>query len=257
MQIGSSFRNLPPVTKNLLIINVIVWAFLNLVPSTTSAKAEQLGALHYFTSTDFNPAQLFTYMFMHKGFMHLFFNMFALFMFGMVIERVVGSAKFIFYYVSCGIGAALIQMGVFAIMIANLESQIPSAVLPDVMELIHGNGAALMAQGYNYAIPSLPAVGELNALINIPVIGASGAIFGVLLAFGFMFPRQPLYMMFIPVPIQARWFVLGYAAIELLQGISNNSGDNVAHFAHLGGMVVGLLILLYWKKKGVITINRF
>lgn len=254
MQLGSSFRALPPVTKNLLIINVIVWAFLNLVPSTTSAKAEQLGALHYFTSSDFNPAQLVTYMFMHKSFMHLFFNMFALFMFGMVIERVVGSARFIFYYVSCGIGAALIQMGVFAVMISNLESQIPADMLPSVLETIHSEGAAIMSQGMNYAAP---IIGELNALINIPVIGASGAIFGVLLAFGFMFPRQPLYMMFIPVPIQARWFVMGYAAIELLQGISNQAGDNVAHFAHLGGMVIGLLILLYWKKKGVITINRF
>lgn len=110
-----------------------------------------------------------------------------------------------------------------------------------------------MASGYNY----MGIIGELNGLINVPVIGASGAIFGILLAFGFMYPRQPLYLMFIPVPIQARWFVLGYGAIELLQGISNRSGDNVAHFAHIGGMVIGILILLYWKKKGIITINRF
>lgn len=253
MQLGSSFRLLPPVTKNLLIVNLIIWAFLNLVPSTVAMRTEQLGALHYFTSSDFNPAQLFTYMFMHKDFLHLFFNMFALYMFGMIIERVVGSPRFLFYYVSCGLGAALIQMGVFAIMISNLQSGIPASQLGEAMEIVRTQGARIMAEGYNY----MGVLGELNALVNIPVIGASGAIFGILLAFGFIFPRQPLYLMFIPVPIQARWFVLGYGAIELLQGISNSAGDNVAHFAHIGGMVIGILILLYWKKKGIITINRF
>lgn len=253
MQLGSPFRSLPSVTKNILIVNLIIWAFLNLVPASTAMRTEQIGALHYFSSSDFNPAQLFTYMFMHKDFFHLFFNMFALYMFGLIIERAVGSARFLFYYVSCGIGAALIQMGVFAIMISNLQSQIPASQLHEVMDMIHTEGARLMASGYNY----MGIIGELNGLINVPVIGASGAIFGILLAFGFMYPRQPLYLMFIPVPIQARWFVLGYGAIELLQGISNRSGDNVAHFAHIGGMVIGILILLYWKKKGIITINRF
>lgn len=253
MQIGDTFRNLPPVTKNLLVINVIIWAFLNLVPSSTALKTEQIGALHYFTSSEFNPAQLITYMFMHKDFFHLFFNMFALFMFGMIIERVVGSARFLFYYMSCGIGAALIQMGVFAVMISHIEGQYPADMVSAIMEQIKFQGSQLIAQNLNWQGPA----GELNALINVPVIGASGAIFGVLLAFGFMFPRQPLYMMFIPVPIQARWFVTGYAVIELLMGISNRSGDNVAHFAHLGGMLVGLLILLWWRHKGTITINRF
>ncbi len=253
MQLGSPLRMLPPVTKNLLIINAIIWAFLNIVPDSTAIRTQQLGALHYFTSPDFNPAQLFTYMFMHSDFFHLFFNMFALYMFGMVIERVVGSSKFLFYYISCGLGAALIQMGVFAIMISNLQSQFPPEILPDIMQRVTTEGAQIVSTGMNY----IGLVGELNALVNVPVVGASGAIFGILLAFGFLFPRQPLYLMFIPVPIQARWFVIGYGAIELLQGVSNQPGDNVAHFAHLGGMVIGIIILLYWKKKGIITINRY
>lgn len=247
MQIGTIFRNLPPVTKNLLIINAVVWLFLNIIPASTADKTEQILALHYFTSKDFNPAQLLTYMFMHKDFFHLFFNMFALFMFGMIIERVVGSARFLFYYISCGIGAALIQMGVFALMISNLMGDIPVGLQEQAAEAAHTTVITTSAlESY------MPVLQQLYMLINIPVVGASGAIFGVLLAFGFMFPKQPVYMMFIPVPIQARWFVLGYAAIELLQGVSNNAGDNVAHFAHLGGMIVGLGILLWWKKKGVV-----
>lgn len=235
------------MTKNLLIINVIIWIFLNVVPATAAMKTEQLFALHYFTSTEFNPAQLFTYMFMHSDFFHLFFNMFALFMFGMVIERTFGSKRFLFYYVSCGVGAALVQMGVFALMISHLQGQFSPDVAGQLGETIRFQGSDLLHSGYNWQ----GALGEWNALVNTPVIGASGAIFGVLLAFGYMFPRQPLYVMFIPVPVQARWFVIGYAAIELLQGVSNNQSDNVAHFAHLGGMLVGLAILLYWKKKGL------
>lgn len=253
MQLANTLRNMPPVTKHLLAVNILIWIFLNVVSGATANRAEQLGALHYFSSETFNPAQLFTYMFMHRDFLHLFFNMFALFMFGMIIERVVGSAKFLFYYVSCGIGAALIQMGVFALMISHYQSEFPADQVAEIMAAIKSDGLRLLESGYNFG----GVAGEINMLINIPVIGASGAIFGVLLAFGFMFPRQPLYMMFIPVPIQARWFVIGYAAIELVQGIGNRAGDNVAHFAHLGGMIVGLLILLWWRKKGILTRNRF
>lgn len=250
MRIGSTFGSLPPVTKNLLIINTLIWLAIQFMPPSTVETFENICALHYFTSPDFNPAQLVTYMFMHQDFFHLFFNMFALFMFGMVIERTFGPKRFLFYYLSCGIGAALIQLGVFALMINHY-----AAYLPDGLSL--SQIANDQVPEYFINPSNLPVFLNIYSLINTPVIGASGAIFGILLAFGFIYPKAPLYLFFIPVPIQARWFVIGYAVIELLQGVSNRVGDNVAHFAHLGGMVFGLIILLYWKKKGLFNNNYY
>ena len=244
MNIGTSFRYLPPVTKNLLIINVIIWLALQIFPESTRVTFMNICALHYPLSDNFNPAQVVTYMFVQENFFHLFFNMFALFMFGNIIERVVNSKRFLFYYVSCGIGAALIQLGVFAIMISNAAGQLPEGVtVTDIVNLNVPRGMA----------PANPDVFTVWSLINTEVIGASGAIFGVLLAFGYMFPKAPMYLFFIPIPIQARWLVIGYGAIELLQSFNNNPGDNVAHVAHLGGMLIGFLILLYWKKKGLLN----
>lgn len=240
------WNNLGVVTKNLLLVNFVVWLAMAFTSDYTTDVMLKYGALHYFSSPDFLPSQLFTYMFMHEGFAHLFFNMFALFMFGGVMERTFGSGKFLFYYVSCGLGAALIQEGVFAIMIHHYMDMLPDQMIDE----IHNQGSIILHQGMNYRDPIM---GKINMLINIPTLGASGAIYGVLLAFGYIFPRRPMYLMFIPVPIQARWMVLGYGVIELLQAISNNQGDNTAHLAHLGGMVIGLLILIYWNRKGVIT----
>ena len=245
MRLGSRFGSMPPVSKNLLIINVIVWLAIQIMPDTTVAKLLDICALHYFTSPDFNVAQLVTYMFVQRDFMHLFFNMFALYMFGLVIEQVLGSKRFLFYYLSCGIGAALIQMGVFAIMISHYSGLLPEGVTVGEIASVNVPQGYMLHTGDYY-------VDSIWSLINTPIIGASGAVFGILLAFGFMFPKAPIYLYFI-MPIQARWLVIGYAVIELLQGMSNNAGDNVAHFAHLGGMVFGLIILLYWKKKGVIN----
>lgn len=256
MQISNMFRSLPPVTKNLLIINVIIWVFLNICPISTVDKFINFCALHYFTAETFNPAQIVTYMFVHKDFMHLFFNMFALFMFGMVIERTLGSKRFLFYYVSCGIGAALIQEGVFAIMIARLASHFPDGTVA-LISARNSLGLEQLVMQHPEMYAYLSNIAPINELINIPVIGASGAVFGILLAFGYLFPRQPIYLMFIPIPIQARWMVLGYGVLELLQGISNRAGDNVAHFAHIGGMIFGFLMLLYWKKKGVFRRDRW
>ncbi len=250
MRIGSTFGSLPPVTKNLLIINTLIWLTIQFMPASTVARFENICALHYFTSTEFNPAQLITYMFMHVDFFHLFFNMFALFMFGMVIERTFGSKRFLFYYLSCGIGAALIQLGVFAIMINQYAASLPDGVTVSQISQIEVKPGYVLATG-------IDSIDMIWSLINTPVIGASGAIFGILLAFGFIYPKAPLYLFFIPVPIQARWFVIGYAVIELLQGVGNRVGDNVAHFAHLGGMIFGLIILLYWKKKGLFNNNYY
>lgn len=242
------FTNLPPVVKNLLILNILIWGAMALSPVIDRFLDRHL-ALYYFTSPAFSPVQIFTYMFLHGGFTHLFFNMFALAMFGRTIEMVMGSARFLFFYITCGICAAFVQLGVFAIYIHSLTSILPA----DVVSMVQTEGLNLLRQGYNYTDPDCAA---LNAFINTPMVGASGAIYGVLLAFGFLFPNMPVYIFFVPVPIKAKWIVIGYFVIELLYGITG-SADGVAHFAHLGGMIFGFLLLVYWKKKGVFNNHWF
>ena len=245
--IQSVFSSMPPVVKNLLIINVLIWLVMAISPDADRAFTKYL-ALYYFSSPGFLPFQLFTYMFLHGGFTHLFFNMFALVMFGGTIERAMGSARFLFYYISVGIGAALIQMGVYAIYIHHLESFFDAATCNEIIT----RGWDLIQQNYNYSDPD---AGALNSFVNRPMVGASGAIYGVLLAFGFLFPNVPIYLFFIPIPIKAKWLIIGYFVLELFYGLGGLA-DNVAHFAHIGGMIFGFLLLLYWKHKGVFN-NRW
>ena len=245
--IQSLFSSMPPVVKNLLIINVLIWLVMAISPDADRAFTKYL-ALYYFSSPGFLPFQLFTYMFLHGGFTHLFFNMFALVMFGGTIERAMGSARFLFYYISVGIGAALIQMGVYAIYIHHLESFFDAATCNEIIT----RGWDLIQQNYNYSDPD---AGALNSFVNRPMVGASGAIYGVLLAFGFLFPNVPIYLFFIPIPIKAKWLIIGYFVLELFYGLGGLA-DNVAHFAHIGGMIFGFLLLLYWKHKGVFN-NRW
>ncbi len=245
---NSYFSNIPPVVKNLLILNTLIYLLMALSPALDRTM-DKYFALYYFSSPGFEFYQLFTYMFLHGSFMHLFFNMFALFMFGRTIEMTMGSSRFLFYYISCGICAALVQMGVFALYIHNIESLLP----PDVVRQVLDEGWSVIQRGYNYSDPDCA---QLNAFVNTPMVGASGAIYGVLLAFGFLFPNIPVYLFFIPVPIKSKWLIIGYFVIELLYGISG-SADGVAHFAHLGGMIFGFLMLLYWKKKGVFNNHWF
>lgn len=243
------FQNLPPVTKNLIIINVLIWLVMALVPSV-DAGFEKLFAIHYFSSPAFNVMQFVTYMFLHRGFTHLFFNMFGLLMFGGIIERSMGSMRFLFYYISCGMFAALAQMGVYAIMLHPYLGM----YTPEQFAEIVKEGWKALQMGYQFNDPTLA---HINSLVNGSMVGASGAIYGVILAFGMLFPNQPMYLMFIPVPIKAKWMVLGYGALELLLGLGNSTADNVAHFAHLGGMVAGVMLILYWKKKGIFNNHWF
>lgn len=250
MGFADSFRNMPGVTKNLLIINIIIWLVM-LAIHPLRGLLEQYGALYYFTSDNFLPTQLITYMFIHANFWHLFFNMFALYMFGVTMERVLGGQKFLFYYISCGLGAALVQEGVFALMIHHYASVFGDAASSVTTLLRHST--VMYSELMNIGVsPQEPVIGTLFNLYHTPTIGASGAIFGILLAFGFMFPNVRLYLLFPPIPMKAKVFVLIYAGIELCLGIYNNQADTVAHFAHLGGMLFGLLILLYWRKKRII-----
>lgn len=235
-------RNLPPVTKNLIIVNILIYVAMLLAPNR-GAILEHYCALHYFSSPNFNPAQIFTYMFLHGGFTHVLFNMFSLFMFGPQIEWSLGSKRFLFFFISCGVGAALIQEGVYYLMLQKYVGMFT----PEELSEIISQGAKI-PRGYNFSDPTL---GNINSLVNTPMVGASGAIYGVLLAFGMLFPNQMIYLMIPPMPIKAKWMIVGFVVIELFLGIrstSLTSTDNVAHFCHLGGMLVGYLIILYWKK---------
>ena len=219
----TGFRVLPPVVKNLLIINVLLYLATFTMNRFHIDLTDYLG-LHFFMASDFKPYQLITYMFMHGNFEHLFFNMFALWMFGNTLENMWGSKRFLLFYMVCGIGAGLCQEVVQYIQYTTSLAQYDNVNL--------GGGQVISMASY------------LN-LLN--TVGASGAIYGLLLAFGMMFPNAMIYLYFF-VPIKAKWFVIGYAVIELVSGFIG--GGNVAHFAHLGGMLFGLILILVWKKKG-------
>ena len=219
----TGFSFLPVVVKNLLIINGIMF-LADVVLARFGIDLNSILGLHFFLASGFRPYQLLTYMFMHGNFSHLFFNMFALWMFGNTLENIWGTRRFLMYYLLCGIGAGLMQEGVQYIEYVTQLSQYQNVNI--------GTGVIPMSEYLNY----------------LTTVGASGAIYGLLLAFGMMFPNSLIYLYFV-MPIKAKWFVIGYAVIELLTGIFS-SGDQVAHFAHLGGMLVGLIIILVWKKKG-------
>ncbi|MDR0349538.1 MAG: rhomboid family intramembrane serine protease [Tannerella sp.] len=233
--------NIPTVTKNLIIINILCWIASLTLPRAGIDLIKWLG-LHFPGTSNFNPFQFATYMFMHdtRSFLHLFFNMFAVYMFGRVLESVWGSRRFLVFYFVAGIGAAIVQELVCFVRILPLIQQLPA----DAVDLVRNEGAAILNRGMNYTDPLM---GALNQWINSVTIGASGAVFGILLAFGMLFPNAPLYFMFIPIPVKAKYFVIGYGVMELFLGVSG--GDNVAHFAHLGGMLFGFFMIRYWKKK--------
>ena len=236
----SSFRHLPEVVKNLLIINGLFF-LATITLDSMGFDMYLFFGLHQFQSPDFMPHQLVTHLFMHGNFTHLFFNMFALWMFGKVLENVWGGKKFLIYYMITGLGAAAIHLGVSQYEIMSLQAQISSNDLNTILN----EGGNILAGGQNY---TNPIMGKLNLLIHTPTVGASGAVFGVLLAFGMLFPNALLYI-YLAIPIKAKYFVILYGLLELYAGISNNPADNVAHFAHLGGMIFGFLLIKYWRKN--------
>ena len=236
----SSFSQLPEVVKNLLIINGLL--FLGTISlENYGINLTKLFALHQFQSDHFMPHQLITHFFMHANFTHLFFNMFALWMFGKVLENVWGGKRFLIYYMFTGIGAAALHLGISQYEILSLKSKLDPSDLYILLE----NGRNILEGNQNY---SNQIMGKLNLLINTPTVGASGAVFGILLAFGMLFPNTLLYIYF-AIPIKAKYFVIVYGLLELYLGLSNNPADNVAHFAHLGGMLFGFILLKYWQKN--------
>ena len=216
-------NNLPTITKNLLIINVL--CFLGAFAARKhGVDLNDILGLHFFLASDFKPFQLVTYMFMHADWQHIFFNMFAVWMFGRTLEMVMGPKRFLTYYMVCGIGAGLVQE-----VIQYLEY---------VIQLSHYDGV-------NTGVAVIPMAEYLNLMTTV---GASGAVYGILLAFGMLFPNSQMFVFPLPFPIKAKFFVIGYALIELFAGLGS-SGDGIAHFAHLGGMIFGLVLILYWRKK--------
>lgn len=243
---GGFLASIPPVTKNLIIINLLVWLAEALFPRFADTII-RVGGLHLFSASLFNPVQIITYMFIHSpsSVAHVLFNMFTLWMFGSTLERVWGSKRFIIYYFICGIGAAVVQEIVWSL--TYMHDYIDRIAKQNLITYDHARqmvDAALASSD-----PQLSQI--ISQFKNIFVtIGASGAVYGLLLGFAFIFPNQPMYLFFVPVPIKAKYMVIGYGVIEFFLGIG--SSDMIAHFAHLGGMLFGLIILFYWKKKGTL-----
>lgn len=219
---GNRFQRTTPVVLNLIIINVLVYFAQAAFGSNEPLNSvNDLFALHHYKSEVFKPYQVVTHMFMHGGFFHLLFNMLALWMFGTVVERAWGPKKFLIFYLICGIVAALTQMGSYAF---------------DYWQIDH----TVLSLDFNNQYQEALRIGC--------TVGASGAIMGVLAAFGYLFPNTELFIMPIPFPVKAKWAIIGIIALDVFGGVSRVPGDNVAHFAHVGGALAGLLLVLYWNK---------
>jgi len=244
MRPNNPFAGLPVVVKNLLIINVIVFLIkFTGLGNIGGTDMDTWFGLHYFSSPLFKPWQLITHMFMHGSFMHLALNMLGLYMLAPPLEYKWGSQRFLTFYMVTGIGAALLYSGVHAIE----YYQLADVVGAEGIALVKREGPALWAQGQNYSDVDL---GRVNSIFNIPMVGASGAIYGVLLAFGMTFPNTELMMFPLPIPIKAKYFVLILGGISIYNTLQANPNDNVAHLAHLGGMLVGFILIRSWRTRG-------
>ena len=218
---GGFLSSLPPVTKNLIIINVIIFL------ATLVNENFMIGtfALFYPTSPYFHWWQVVTHMFMHGGFWHIFFNMYTLLIFGCVVERFIGAKKFLLFYFICGFGAVALHLGVEYLQMQS-----------------YMNGAAM---------GNANAIQQIEAIKMTPTVGASGAIYGVLMGYAMLFPESRMTLLFPPVTLSAKWMVVVFAAIELVTGVTGWA-SGIAHFAHLGGMLIGWLMILWWRGRGIL-----
>ena len=217
------FQQIPMVVKNILIINVVLFALSRFI--LPNIPFDDYLNLHYFKGTLFKPHQFITYMFMHASPGHIFFNMIAVYMFGSILENIWGSKRFLNFYILCGLGAATAQYLAFYFQNINLIDSINQI-----------NDADL---AYDY---------QRQIYDGFSCLGASGSVFGLLVAFAMMFPNTHLNIYFV-IPVKAKYLVIGYGLFELITGFLNRSGDNVGHFAHLGGLIVGVIIMLIWKRN--------
>ena len=228
-------RNLPPAVKNIIIINALIMIMITLKKSFMLENF----ALYFPASPFFRIWQPFTYMFMHGGFGHLFFNMYSLFIFGSVLERVWGTKKFLLFYFVTGLGAALVHVGVQWIQYSGALTTVGLTL----------NDASALAQEVARSIQSgADRIPVWSLSLFTPTVGASGAIYGVLMGYAMLYPDSILTLLFPPVSLKAKWFVLIFAVIELGLGVFG-TGAGIAHFAHLGGLIFGFILLMIWKKK--------
>ncbi len=239
--------NITETVKQLIIINVIFFLGTMFVPAAFNYLA-----LWYFENPNFQYWQPLTHMFMHGGWMHIFFNMFALYSFGSTLEHFWGGKKFLFFYISCGLGAALLHSGVNYYLYHNglnilMENGVSQS---EVVQLL---SEGKINQNWSAILGGMDKVTEFASAFAAPAVGASGAIYGLLVAFAFMFPNAELALMFIPVPVKAKYFVPGLLLIDLYLGMSGRSifggASGIAHFAHIGGAIVGFLMMWFWKKN--------
>ncbi len=258
----------PPVVKNLLIINILLFLLSSVSESIINIDLYKHLAIFNYASDLFEPYQFISHLFLHADITHLFFNMFALWMFGRILESVWGSPRFFIYFMITGLGAAMIHLAVTYWGISDMRAAVsdflqvptpqgfetflyeyfPDLRNPSIVDFIfEWKENPDNIQYINEAINSVKILEQ--RMINVPTVGASGAVFGVLLAFGMLFPDTELMLLFPPIPIKAKYFVIGYGAIELFLGVVNRSGDNVAHFAHLGGMIFGFVLIKMWAVK--------
>lgn len=222
MEFGNRLSRNSPVVINLVIINALVYfAQVAFGGMAELNRVNDLFALHHYKSDEFRPHQLLTHMFMHGGIFHLLFNMLGLWMFGSIIERLWGPKRFLVFYLVCGLAAGLAQMGNY---------------MYDFWDIDHATISSELNTVYQ------------EAMRKNCTLGASGAVMGILAAYGYLFPNTQLFIMPIPFPVKAKWAVLGIIALDVFGGISRTANDNIAHFAHVGGAVAGFLIVLYWNK---------
>ncbi|HLN55861.1 MAG TPA: rhomboid family intramembrane serine protease [Bacteroidales bacterium] len=241
---GRGFFGLPPVVKNIIMLNVIMLLAYYAGASVFGVDLNSILGLYFPKSDQFMPVQLITHIFMHGGFWHLFFNMYALFIFGQVLETTWGPKRFLVYYLVCGFGAALTHETVIAFQYNALISNMDQSSVNFALE----KASEYFTQGIPADEILDPQIAKLIILLNTPTVGASGAVFGILLAFGVLFPNTQLMLLFPPLPIRAKYFVMGYGALELWMAITQ-PGSNIAHAAHLGGMLFGYILIRYWRKN--------
>ena len=251
--------NITPMVRNLLIINIVVFILQGYLFDPRQF------ALYHFASDNFQPVQLFTHMFLHGDWSHLFSNMFSLFIFGPLLERFWGSQRFLAFYLITGLGASLLYSGVRAYELHQVQSDAAQYIENPTPGSFYNFMESHYAGGYEkqfaieyqrnpdneaYVTESKKAVRVVtNQMFNTPMLGASGAVFGILMAFGMLFPNLELFLLFLPIPIKAKYFVLLYGAYELYAGFNRIPGDNVAHFAHLGGMLFAYILIKMWQRN--------
>jgi len=273
------FRVLPPVVKNLLIINVLMFLATEVLLGKFGVNLRDILGLHWIGSTDFEIYQVISYMFMHGDVTHILFNMFAVWMFGSAIENTWGAKRFLTYYVLTGIGAAFFHYVILYLMeigptMAAIDAFLANPSVDSMRAILADHTLQLssrLPEMYSYWQESEPFVNAVYSgssspealersvefftvyqeyYLNLPnVVGASGSLFGLLLAFGMLFPNARIFLLFFPVPIKAKYFVMLYGAFELYSGLQNNPADNVAHFAHLGGMIFGFILIKLWQNN--------